>query len=355
MLNFKYRIVKREKTPTLYFQLLLPLISIIISLIISSIFLIIAKINPLNAIIGIFIGALGSKFSIYETIVKAIPIILTGTSVAIAFNGRFWNIGAEGQMYAGALGATWCGLLNLSIPKFIYIIFAIFIGFLFGSAWAFLPAFLKIKFKVDDVVTTLLLNFIMIYIVSAIVYGPWRDPISNWPQSPNLPENIIFPIIFPRSRVHIGIFIAIIFVILFYILIKKMKLGFEIKAVGSNIKASKYLGLNVSKIIIITAIISGGIAGLAGVNEILGLHYHLVDNFSPGYGYTGIVVAMLGRLEPIGVLLSSFFFASIITGSQVMSRVSGVNVYISDVIQGITLLVMLSMLLFTEYEIRRIK
>jgi len=355
MFNLKYKIVKREKTPSVYFQILLPLISIFISLLISSIFLIIAKINPINAIIGIFIGALGSKFSFFETIVKAIPIILTGTAVAIAFNSRFFNIGAEGQMYAGALGATWCGLLNLSIPKPFYILFAIIIGFLLGGAWATLPAYLKIKFKVDDVVTTLLLNFIMIYIVSAIVYGPWRDPVSNWPQSPNLPENIIFPIIFPKSRVHIGIFISLFSVLFFYILTKKMKLGFELKAVGSSEKASNFLGLNVSKIIIISAMISGGIAGLAGVSEILGLHYHLVDNFSPGYGYTGIVVAMLGRLEPIGVLLSSFFFATIITGSQVMSRVSGVNVYISDVIQGITLLVMLSILLFTEFEIRRFK
>jgi len=355
MKKYRYRIVKRDKSPSIYFQIFLPFFSIIISLVVSSIFLIIARINPFNAIIGIFIGALGSKFSIYETIVKAIPIILTGTAVAIAFNSRFWNIGAEGQMYAGALGATWCGLLNLSIPKPFYILLGILFGFLFGGLWALLPAFLKVKFKVDDVVTTLLLNFVMIYIVSAIVYGPWRDPISNWPQSPNLPENIIFPIIFPKSRVHIGLYISLASVAFFYILIKKMKLGFELKAVGSSEKASNFLGLNVPKIIIIASIISGGIAGLAGVSEILGLHYHLVDNFSPGYGYTGIVVAMLGRLEPIGVLLSSFFFSVIITGSQVMSRISGINVYISDVIQGVTLLVMLSMLLFTEYEIRRFK
>ena len=349
----KFRLEKRPSPPT-WLRISIPFIAIFVSLIISSLFFIVSNINPIIAIFSLFKGALGSRFAIMETIVKATPIILTGVAVAVAFSGRFWNIGAEGQLYAGALSITWLGLMNLPIPRHLYILLAIIIGFLAGSLWALIPAYLKVKFKTDDVVTTLLLNFVMIYIVSALVYGPWRDPITAWPQSANLPQNIIFPIIFTRSRVHLGFIISLLSVIAAFILFKKMKLGFEIKAVGANNKAAKFLGINIVRTILLVSIISGGFAGLAGVGEILGLHHHLVDNFSPGYGYTGIVVAMLGRLNPIGVLLSAFFFSIIITGAQVMSRTSGINVYIADVIQGITLLVMLGMLLFVEFRIRRL-
>jgi len=345
--------LERRAPPPIWFQIMIPFLAVLISLLFSSIAFLIAGINPITAIFNIFKGALGSRFAILETIVTATPIILTGIAVAIAFSGGFWNIGAEGQLYAGALCATWVGLRNFPVSRPIYIIIIIVFGFVGGGLWALIPGILKVKYKVDDVVTTLLLNSVMIYIVSGVVYGPWRDPVTNWPQSVNLPTNAIFPALFPRSRVHFGFIIALLSVIFAFILFKRMKLGFEIKAVGSNARAANFLGLNVGKTIIIVAIISGGIAGLAGVGEIFGLHYHLVDNFSSGYGYTGIVVAMLGRLKPIGVFLSAFFFAIIIIGAQVMSRTTGINIYIAQVIQGITLLVMLAMLLLTEFRLRR--
>lgn len=354
MLIPKFRLVKREKiSPT--FKILLPFIAIGVSFIFSSIIILLAGKNPIVAIYSIFYGALGTRLGLLETIVKAIPLILTGIAVAIAFTGKFWNIGAEGQFYAGALAATYIGISYLNLPKFLYIPLLLLVGFMAGGIWAFIPGFLKTYLKADDVVTTLLLNYIMIYIVTAILEGPWRDPETMWPQSIRISENAIFPRLIERSRVHFGLIISILSVIAVYIIIKYTKLGFSIRATGANPKASNFLGIDIKKTILLTSIISGGIAGLAGVGEIAGLHYRLTENISPGYGYTGIVVAMLGGLHPFGVLLSAFFFAIIITGAQYMSRATGVTMFMADVIQGITLLVLLAMLIFYDYEIRRVE
>lgn len=350
----KFRLVKREKiSPT--FRIFLPFIAIGVSFIFSSIIILLAGKNPITAIYSIFYGALGTRLGFLETIVKAIPLILTGIAVALAFTGKFWNIGAEGQFYAGALAATYVGISYLNLPNFLYIPLLLLVGFIAGGLWALLPGFLKTYLKADDVVTTLLLNYIMIYFVTAILEGPWRDPETMWPQSIRISENAIFPKLIERSRVHFGLIISILSVIAVYILIKYTKLGFSIRATGANPKASNFLGIDIKKTILITSIISGGIAGLAGVGEVAGLHYRLTENISPGYGYTGIVVAMLGGLNPFGVLLSAFFFAIIITGAQYMSRATGVTMFMADVIQGITLLVLLAMLIFYEYEIRRVE
>lgn len=354
MLLSKFRLVKREKISPA-FRILLPFIAIGVSFIFSSIIILLAGKNPISAIYSIFYGALGTRLGFLETIVKAIPLILTGIAVALAFTGKFWNIGAEGQFYAGALAATYVGISYLNLPNFLYIPLLLLVGFIAGGLWALLPGFLKTYLKADDVVTTLLLNYIMIYFVTAILEGPWRDPETMWPQSIRISENAIFPKLIERSRVHFGLIISILSVIVVYILIKYTKLGFNIRATGANPKASNFLGIDIKKTILITSIISGGIAGLAGVGEVAGLHYRLTENISPGYGYTGIVVAMLGSLNPFGVLLSAFFFAIIITGAQYMSRATGVTMFMADVIQGITLLVLLAMLIFYEYEIRRVE
>lgn len=350
----KFRLVKREKISPA-FRIFLPFIAIGVSFIFSSIIILLAGKNPITAIYSIFYGALGTRLGFLETIVKAIPLILTGIAVALAFTGKFWNIGAEGQFYAGALAATYVGISYLNLPNFLYIPLLLLVGFIAGGLWALLPGFLKTYLKADDVVTTLLLNYIMIYFITAILEGPWRDPETMWPQSIRISENAIFPKLVERSRVHFGLIISILSVIAVYILIKYTKLGFSIRATGANPKASNFLGIDIKKTILITSIISGGIAGLAGVGEVAGLHYRLTENISPGYGYTGIVVAMLGGLNPFGVLLSAFFFAIIITGAQYMSRATGVTMFMADVIQGITLLVLLAMLIFYEYEIRRVE
>ena len=346
--------IKLEKRtpPPVWFQILTPILAIVISLLISAIFVVLLKKNPITAFYYLFYGAIGTKFAFKEMLVKATPLILTGVAVAIAFIAKYWNIGAEGQLYAGALAATWVGILNLPLPPSLYILLVITVGFAAGAIWSGIPGYLKAKFKVDDVVTTLLMNYIMIYIVSALLNGPWRNPKTMYPESVMIAVNARFPKIIPRSRVHFGLIISLLAVVFMYFLIRKTKLGFEIRATGANPSAANFLGINTIKSIILVSIISGGIAGLAGVGEVAGVHYHLIQEISPGYGYSGIVIAMLGRLNSIGVFLAAIYFAIIITGAQMMSRTLNIPPYIADVIQGITLIVMLAMLLLFEYRIK---
>ena len=350
----RYRLEKRLPPP-LWFQILTPLIAVVISLLISSIFLLFIKQNPLQAYAYMFKGAVGTRFAFLEMLVKATPLLLTGVAVTLAFTAKFWNIGAEGQLYAGAFVATWVGMMNLPLPPILYVPVIIIAGFAGGALWAFLPGLLKANYKVDDVVTTLLMNYIMIYIVSGFLNGPWRNPKTMYPASVDIAQNAFFPRIISHSRVHLGLILALLAVIALYFIVKKTRLGFEIRATGTNAGAASFLGINTRRTLVLVAIISGGIAGLAGTGEVAGIQYHLIQDISPGYGYNGIVIAMLGRLNPFGVLLASVYFAMVITGAQVMSRSLNVPPYIASVIQGVTLLVMLAMLLLFEYRIRREK
>ncbi len=348
----KYKLEKRLPPP-LWFQILTPVIAVVISLLISSIFLLAIKQDPLQAYLYMFRGAVGSKFAFLEMLVKATPLILTGVAVALAFTAKFWNIGAEGQLYAGAFAATWVGIMNLPLPAPLYILVVVLAGFAGGAIWALVPGYLKARYKVDDVVTTLLMNYIMIYIVGGILSGPWRNPKTMYPASVEIAQNADFPKLIAHSRVHFGLVLAVLAVIALYFIVRRTRLGFEIRATGTNAGAARFLGINTLKTIIYVAMISGGIAGIAGAGEVAGVQYHLIQSISPGYGYDGIVIAMLGRLNPAGVLLSAIYFAMIITGAQVMSRSLNVPPYIASVIQGVTLLVMLAMLLSFEYRIRR--
>ena len=346
--------IKLEKRmpPPVWFQVLTPILAVLISLLISAIFILLLHKNPITAFYYMFDGSIGNAFAFKEMLVKAAPLILTGVAVAIAFIAKYWNIGAEGQLYAGALAATWVGMMQLPLSPVLYITLVIAVGFAAGAIWSAIPGYLKAKFKVDDVVTTLLMNYIMIYIVSAMLNGPWRNPVTMYPSSAPIATNARFPIIIPRSRVHFGLIISLLAVVFMYFLVRKTKLGFQIRATGANPFAAKFLGINTVKSIILISIISGGIAGLAGVGEVAGVHYHLINGISPNYGYSGIIIAMLGRLNSIGVLLAAIYFAIIINGAQLMSITLNIPSYIADVIQGVTLIVMLAMLLLFEYRVK---
>ncbi|MBC8443590.1 MAG: ABC transporter permease, partial [Deltaproteobacteria bacterium] len=300
----------------------------------------------------LFYGALGTRFNLLETFVKASPLLLTGLAVAFAFRAKFWNIGAEGQLLAGALTATVLGVSLKGIPAPLVLPIIVVAGFMAGGAWAAIPAFLKTKLKVDDVVSTLLLNYVMIHIMGALLFGPLQQPGSSWPRSSAIIEAANYPILLARSRFHLGIPLAFLAVLIIWFINQKTTLGYQTKAVGVNIRAARFGGINTTRTIIWTALISGGLAGLAGVGELCAIQRRLIMDISPGYGYSGIVIAMLGNLHPIGVLLSSLFFSVIIVGAQTMSRMTGVPTYIAEVIQGMALMVMLIFLLFTEYKLK---
>ena len=344
------RMVPREHTP-LWLNVLLPLLAVLATLIVCSGLIKLAGASVFSAYAILFKSALSTKFDFVETIVKATPLVLTGLAVVVAFRAKFWNIGAEGQLLAGAMAAAFIGALK-GFPDWSLISLMILGGAVAGAIWAAIPAILKTRYKVDDVVTTLLLNFVIEYGMMALLNGPWKDPLSGYPDSPDILPAAEFPILLKATRLHLGVLIAAVATLLIWFVMRRMTLGFSITAVGENPKASSYAGMSVSKVIFFAAAISGALAGLAGVGEVGGLHFQVMAGISSGYGYTGIVIAMLARLNPLGVVPAAFFFAVIITGAEAMSRATGVPVFLADVIQGTALVTMLIALLFNQYRLR---
>lgn len=346
----RLRLEAREQTPV-WLNLALPLAAILATLILCSGLIAMAGADIFTAYSKLFLSAVSSRFNLVETAVKATPLIFTGLAVAVAFRAKFWNIGAEGQLLAGAMAAAFVGGRE-GLPAWSLVPLMILAGAVAGALWASLPALLKVRFKVDDVVTSLLLNFVIFYGMTALLDGPWKDPLSGYPDSPDIRMEAEFPILLRATRMHLGVLLAVCAAPVLWWVMNRTALGFAIRAVGENPRAARYGGLNITLVIMLTAALSGALAGLAGVGEVAGLHFQVMAGLSPGYGYTGIVIAMLARLNPLGVVPAALFFAVIVTGAESMSRATGVPVFLAEVIQGTALVCMLIALLFTSYRIR---
>jgi simple sugar transport system permease protein len=345
--------LKIERLPApVWVRPLIPVAAIILTFLLTATLVLLVKANPLEAYYYFLVDPLSSRVSAIEVLVKATPLLLTGAAVTFAFAGGYWNIGAEGQLYAGAVAATAVGLQVHDLSAWLAIPLMIAGGFLAGMLWALLPALMKIRLAIDEVVTTLLLNSVALFIVSFLLNGPWRDPISQWPQSPEIAAAAIFPKLIPRSRLHLGFILAVVVIIALWFILTRTAFGLRMRAVGLEPEAARFAGIKVERTMLISALVSGGIAGLAGVSEVAGIHYHLIDAISPGYGYTGIIIATLGTLNAWGVALAALFVGLIDTGGQTVSRALGVPSYLGDVIQAALLLVTLGMLLLQSYRIR---
>lgn len=349
MLGFR---LERASAPV-WMRPLIPVFAVIFTFLITSILVVLVDANPLAAYYYFLVDPLSSRVSAIEVLVKSTPLLLTGAAVTFAFIGGFWNIGAEGQLYAGATAATAIGIQMHNVSPWVALPLMIIGGFLAGMLWALAPALMKVKLAIDEVVTTLLLNSVALFIVSALLNGPWRNPISQWPQSPEIAQAAIFPKLIPRSRLHLGFILAVVIIIALWFVFTRTSFGLRMRAVGLGAQAARFAGISVERTMLSAALISGGIAGLAGVSEVAGIHYHLIDAISPGYGYTGIIIATLGTLNAWGVALAALFIGLIDTGSQTVSRALGVPAYLGDVIQAALLLVTLGMLLLQRYRIIR--
>jgi len=347
--------VEKRLLPSRRLNVVAPVLSTIAALLISSVPIYLGGVNPIYGYGQLVYGALGDKLALTETFVIFAPLLLCGVAVALAFTCKFWNIGAEGQLYSGGMIGALFAVYSTSLPSIISIPVMLILAFLGGAAWAAWPAILKVKLKVDEVVTTLLGNWVMTYEVAAVLFGPWKNPVTGWPESPVIADTAKYPILIAGSRFHLGIIVALIVAAAFYVIIRKTKWGFELRGIGGNPTASYASGINVSRQIITAAIVSGGIAGLAGIGQVAGIQFHMTTDLSPGYGYTGVVIAMVGGLTPIGVLLASFLMAVIVQGTQAMHRETGVPWALAETIQGIILLCLLVGIFFTKYRLRRVK
>jgi len=347
------RIEPRARVP-IALVLLAPIGAILASLVLCSGLIALAGAPVLGAFALTIEGAVGSTFAIAATLTKATPLIFTGLSVAVAFRSNLWNIGAEGQLYLGAIAAVLLGggILNLSPLLMIPLLFAG--GFVAGAMLLLMPATLKIRFGVDEVVTTLLLNFIVLLFVSLLLDGPLKDPAAmGWPQSVPIVDSGILPVLIQGTQLHFGFVIALAAAGIVWLINARSVWGYEMRVVGANPRAARFAGVPVSRVLFRVALISGGLAGLAGVSEVTGPSGYLTNGLSPGFGYTGIVVATLARLHPVGVVLSAIFMASVFIGADAMSRSLKVPNYIADVTVSVTLLTVLVADLLVRYRVRR--
>jgi len=329
-----------------------PVIAAAIAILLAAIPLALAN-APIIKAYGLMIsGAFGSVFSISEMLTRATPLILTGLAAAIAFRAKLWNIGAEGQLYMGAMAAVAVGAGVIDGPSWIMIPVVMIAGALAGALMLIGPTLMKTRLGVDEVVTTLLLNFIVLLFVQMMLEGALKDPMSmGWPQSEPIIDSAVFSPLIERMRVHLGLIIALMCAIALAIFVKRTVWGFEIRAVGENAAAAKFSGISVTKTMILVAALSGGLAGLAGVSEVAGTRGYLATDLSPGYGYAGIVVAMLARLSPIGVIASALFVASVFVGADSMSRAIGVSSYLADLIVAMALLCVLIGGFLTRFKV----
>ena len=303
-------------------------------------------------------GGFGSRFALTETLTRATPLILTGLAAAVAFRAQLYNIGAEGQLYAGALAAVAVGGLHggtgFDGPHPLLFAAMVAAAMFAGALLLLGPALMKARLGVDEVVTTLLLNFIVLLFVSAMLDGPMKDPTAlGWPQSVALKDELQLDKLLERSRVHTGLLGALALAVAVWVLLRFTTTGFQIRAVGSGARAAAFAGMPVGWVTVKVALLSGALAGLAGAVEVAGRTAYVTLDMSPGYGYSGIVIAMLAMLHPLAVVAAAVFVAGMLVGADSMSRAVNVPTYIADVIVAVALIAMLVATMLTQYRIRR--
>lgn len=331
----------------------LPAIALALTVLAGSSLALLAGANPFQTLGLILRGAAGSQFALLETLNRATPLIFTGLAVAVAFRAKLWNIGAEAQLYAGALMAVLLGTGALGWHPAALLSAMAGAAMLAGALVLLGPAILKTRFGVDEVVTTLLFNFIMLLFISLLLEGPLKDPMGmGWPQSSRLVPDARLPRIVDGLRLHWGFGLGLIAAAIVWVIQARTTLGYEMRAVGQNRQAAEFAGIPVRRVILKTALLSGGLAALAGFSEVAGLKGNLTLDLSPGFGYTGIIVAMLALLNPFGVVISAIFVAGVFVGADSMSRAAGVPTYIANIMLATALLSMVLAIALTRFRVR---
>ncbi len=344
--------VSRRENLTRKFVLSVNVASVILALVAAGFIFLFYGCNPVIAYRKIFIGAIGSTYGLSEAVVKLIPLLLCAVGLAVPFEAGIWNIGAEGQLLLGAIGASWVALTFKDFPSFFLLPTMFIAGFLGGALWGFIPGFLRAKMNVNEVITSLMLNYVALKILEYLVYGPWKGS-EEWgfPYTNKFPPAAQIPRL-EGTRIHyLTLAIAISLSILMFLLLKKSKFGFEVRAVGGGLEAANYAGISFFKVCVLAMMISGGLAGLAGVGEVAGIHHRLRMGVSPGYGYTAIVVSWLGRLNPLVIIPVSFLFGGLLVGGDIIQVSLGFPFSIVDIFNGLILFFVIGGEFFVRYRV----
>ncbi|MCD6576724.1 MAG: ABC transporter permease [Anaerolineaceae bacterium] len=346
-ISFEKRLKKSRSS-----VILVPVFSFILALLFGAIILVAFGVNPLQAYSVMIKGSLGSGYALSETLVKAIPIMLTGLGVSIAFRMLFWNIGAEGQLAMGGIAASFVAIfLAKFLPPLLVLPVMFIASILAGALWGLIPATLKAALGVNEILTTLMMNYIAILLVEYLYLGPWRDPEGyGFPGTATFPASALLPRF--TGRIHMGIVFAILAAALLWFILNHTKRGYEIRLIGQNPRAARYTGINIGKNILIVMLISGGLAGIAGMAEVSGIAHRLYSGLTVGYGYTAIIVAWLASFNPWGILLVSFLMGALYVGGDQIQIAMQTPAAVAQILQGAILFFMLGGMIFANYKVR---
>lgn len=318
-------------------EIVYQVIAILFAFLVGGIVLYITGYSPFNAYKAMALGAFGDIFGIGQTLMQATPIIFTSLAFLISYKAGLFNIGAEGQFLMGAIASAFVGIHFEGLPWIIHIPLVLLAGGIAGGIWGLIPALLKSRFDAHEVITTMMLSYVAQYFTSYLVNYPLKAP--GWvSQTVRLPASAELVRILPQTQLSAGIYIAGFMVVLVWFLLRKTILGYELRAIGMNPSAAENAGININKGIILSLILSGAVAGLGGAVEIMGVHKRFIDGFSPGYGWDGLAVALVGGLHPFGSMFASILFGALRSGGMIMSRGSGVPLDINILLQGLVIL-----------------
>lgn len=320
-----------------------------VSIVASAIIILCLGYNPLEVFAKLLKGSLGSAYRFRETINKAIPLTMLSLGTAVAFRMKFWNIGAEGQFYMGAFGASIIALNCQSLPAPVMLPLMFIFGALFGAAWASIPALLKNKFGASETLVTLMLNYVAAKWISYLQYGPWKDPKGNgFPKIATFVKAAILPKVF---GVHVGWIIVLLTAVLLYILFKRTKLGYEIDVLGESHATARYAGINVNKVLFLAVGISGALCGIAGMMQASAIERSLSDQLSAGLGFTAVITTWLSQLNPLMMVLVSFLFSMLIQGGSFLQSAMKIPASMAQILQGIIIFFVLGSEFFIRYRI----
>jgi general nucleoside transport system permease protein len=332
-----------------------PLLSIFTALVAAGIFIFLSGSNPIQAYLALAAGAFGDTDSIITTIIKTVPLLIAGLGVAVAFRGGLFNIGVEGQLFVGSVATVIVGT-QLQAPAVIHVPLTLLAGILAGALWAAIPGYLKAKHGANEVITTIMTNYIALRIITWSIgaRGPLRKATSVVPETNSLFETARLPILMTDTRLHAGLIIALLLAVLVYLLLFRTTLGMEIRTVGLNLHAAQYAGIHVNRTIVLTMMLSGGLAGMAGAVQVMGLPpYNFTTGFNVGYGFDSIAVAVLGSIHPFGITLSAFLFGAMDAGARLMQLRARVPIEMINILQGLILMfVAANQIIRSLYRIR---
>lgn len=341
----------RQQTQEFLLNTFIVMTALFAALLIGALLFLIAKANPIKAYSVMFLEPLSGKFGITELLVRAAPLMLVGLGISIAFRSGILNIGGEGQILMGAILGTAVALALPDVPGpliFPLVFMASFIG---GALWGGIAGWMRAYLNVNEILSTVMLNYIAMQVYLFLIRGPMIDPKevaygTGVPQTAMISKHVWLAKIVPASRLHSGLIFAIVIAVAVYLFLWKTTIGYRMRAVGAEVKAATYAGMNVKRYLLLAMVLSGGFAGLAGIIEVCGVHHRALESISAGYGFSGIVVALFGGLHPLGVIPASALFGLLIVGADMMQRAVDVPASIILAIQGLIIMAIVSSRIF---------